>query len=390
MTPKHALLDAPLSIEVDGLRPHERATLTASAVDDFRVTWFSRTTFAASSAGVVDTRQRPISGSYDDVDPVGVIDRMKPTSKGSDEVVFIAPPAGYRVDLTVSVKGEPVAHADVIRSGAFAETERTFRPPHDDIYANLYLPSHTSGPRPAILLFGGSEGGLGQYFEAQLLAAHGYPAMALAYFEAPGLPEHLNRIPLEYFVNAVKVLGHTPGVDPDHILTWGVSRGSEAALLVASHFPRLVSGAVALVPSSVANASFPLSGHGGWTLDGHQLPFASGLHFRDPTPPERRAVIAVERIHGPILLVCGGSDLVWPSCPYSHAIVRRLAAHRRRSHVTALRYPLAGHAVGEILPYVPTASPDAASDAFGGTIAGDVLGRIDAWHHILRLLASLR
>src|SRR4051812_45533723 len=136
VTPAHARLDEPVAIRVDGLPAGERATLTASAVDTFRVTWFSRTTFVASSTGVVDTRQRPVSGSYDDVDPMGVIDRMKPTSRGADEVVFIPPALGYRVTITVTVGGRPVAHRDVTRAGEFDEHERSFRLPQDDIYAN--------------------------------------------------------------------------------------------------------------------------------------------------------------------------------------------------------------------------------------------------------------
>jgi pimeloyl-ACP methyl ester carboxylesterase len=390
VTPAEALLDAPVSIRIYGLRSHEHATITASAVDAFRVTWFSRTTFVASSAGVVDTGQRPVSGSYDDIDPMGVIDRMKPTGKGADAILFTEPVGGYRVSLEVTVDGDPVAHADVSRSTAYRETERHYRPPKDSFYGNLYLPKHMSGRRPSVLLFAGSGGGMTQVFEAQLLAAHGYPSMALAYFGISDLPEHLDRIPLEYFVKALKVLRHTPGVDPHHILTWGVSRGSEAALLLAARFPRLVFGAVALVPSSVVNTSYPVRRHSAWTLHGHPLSFASGLHFGDPTPPERRAIIPVERIRGPVVVVCGGSDFVWPSCQYSHAIVRRLAAHHRRGHATELRFPLAGHAVGEILPYVPTASTDVPTQTFGGTVSGDVRGRIDAWQHILKLLAGLR
>ena len=390
VTPRHALQDAPVSIRVSGLRPGQRATLTASAVDTFRVTWFSRTTFVASSAGVIDTGQRPVSGSYDDIDPMGVIDRMKPTSKGADEVAFIGPAPGYRVALTVSVDGHPVAHSDVDRSGIFRESEHSFRLPQDDIYANLYLPSHTTGRRPAVLLFGGSGGGLGEIHEAQLLAAHGYPAMALAYFGISGLPAHLDRIPLEYFVKALQVLRQSPGVDPRHVFTWGVSRGSEASLLLAAHFPHLVYGAVALVPSSVVNVSYPFGGHSAWTLADRQLPFVPTVEFGDWSPSDRRAIIPVEGIRGPVVLVCGGSDFVWPSCQYSHAIVKRLAAHHQRTQVTELSYPTAGHAVGEILPYVPIASPDVPDTALGGTIAGDVLGRIDAWQHILRLLADLR
>jgi pimeloyl-ACP methyl ester carboxylesterase len=392
VTPAQAQLDAPVDIRVSGLQPGERATLTASAVDDFRVTWSSRTTFVASSAGVVDTRQRPVSGSYDDVDPMGVIDRMKPIRNGEDKAVFISPRDGYRVTITVSVDRHQVVQTTTYRSAAFKDRRRSYRLSASGIDAELYEPDHVVGRKPAVLLFGGSGGGLSEYFEAQLLAAHGYPAMALAYFGVPGLPSHLDRIPLDYFVKALRVLRRVHGVDPHRVLTWGVSRGSEAALLLAAHFPRLVYGAVAAVPSSVVNPSYPDTSHSAWTLHGRPLPYVRGLHLGNPSPPERRTIIPVERIRGPIVLICGGSDAVWPSCPYSDAIVKRLSAYGDRSKATELRYPTAGHAVGEVLPYVPTASAELGPGAprMGGTLAGVVLGRIDAWRHILNLLASLR
>ena len=88
---------------------------------------------------------------------------------------------------------------------------------------------------------------------AALLAARGYPSLALAYFKAPGLPQTLRDIPLEYFTSALEVLRAQPGVDPDHVLVAGDSRGGEAALLLGAHFPQLVNGVIAGVPSSVVH-----------------------------------------------------------------------------------------------------------------------------------------
>jgi hypothetical protein len=34
-----------------------------------------------------------------------------------------------------------------------------------------------------VLVFGGAEGGMSQTFTAALLAAHGYPALTVAYFD---------------------------------------------------------------------------------------------------------------------------------------------------------------------------------------------------------------
>ena len=96
-----------------------------------------------------------------------------------------------------------------------------------------------------MLVFGGSDGGLSGTLVAALLAAHGYPALALAYFNAPGLPAQLSDIPLEYFATALRWLRAQPQVDPRHVLTLGVSRGSEAALLLGAYYQRLVDGVIA-------------------------------------------------------------------------------------------------------------------------------------------------
>lgn len=397
VTPARAVFDVPVSVSVHGLAPDEHATLTASAVDDRDVTWHSSATFVATSSGVVDTTQAPVFGSYRGVDPMGIFDRMQPSGGdregGIVDETFISPLGGYDVTVDVRVKGHMVAHTTVQRIDpqVVGVHRRSYLPKTDGIDADLYLPGQAAGRRPAVLVFGGSEGGMDQNFEAQLLASHGYPAMSLAYFKAPGLPATLRNIPLEYFVKALRVLRRAPGVDPHRVVVWGISRGSEAALLLGVHFPALVDGVVAGVPSSVVNGSFP-SGGAAWTLGGHPLPFVPLKRFGDPTPHDRRAVIPVEKVRGPILLICGGEDLIWPSCRYSDAIVRRMAQHGKRSRVTELSYPTAGHYVGIEIPYVSSvdASLNSIDTDHGGTVAGNTLGRIDAWQHILTLLAQLR
>ena len=83
---------------------------------------------------------------------------------------------------------------------------------------------------------------MSQVYGAALLAAHGYPALTVAYFDWPGLPPALDGIPLEYFETAGKILASQPQVDPAHVLAMGYSRGSEAALLLADDFPHSSTG----------------------------------------------------------------------------------------------------------------------------------------------------
>jgi dienelactone hydrolase len=75
------------------------------------------------------------------------------------------------------------------------------------------------------------------------------------------------------------------------------SRGGEASLLIASTFPRIVRGAIGLVPNSSVFPS-PVASRPAWTLRGK------------PVLPQP---IRVERISGPVLTVAAGDDKEWPS-----------------------------------------------------------------------------
>jgi dienelactone hydrolase len=234
-------------------------------------------------------------------------------------------------------------------------------------------PAETTRPGAAILLLGGSSGGSQCGFRASLLASRGYPTLALAYFGAPGLPSELKNIPLEYFQSALGWLAQQPGVDPDKLVVFGISRGGECALLLGSVYPELIHGVVSYVGSSVAGLSYPSGDTAAWTLAGKPVPY---------TDPEN--VIPVERIAGPIFLVAGVDDLVWPSAIYASQIVERLRQHQRNDYTSRV-YERAGHLVGAAVPYVPLIDP-----SLGGTAAADAHARADSWPKLLAFLERLR
>ena len=63
--------------------------------------------------------------------------------------------------------------------------------------------------------------------------------------------------------------------------------------------------------------------------------------------------VTVEKIDGPILLDCGGQDILIPSCPFGIAIEDRLnSMHFRFSH-QFVTYQDAGHWVNAGVPYRP-------------------------------------
>jgi dienelactone hydrolase len=389
VSPSAALVDRPVAVTVRGLPAGARTTLTARTRGTDGITWSATAQFEATSAGEVSLAQPSLGGSYTGVDPMGLFTLMAPP--GSAPEPFLYPAASYDVTLEAGVGGRVAATATVRRQGpsAVGVVEKRFRPAKGGIYGNLYLPRSTAARRPAVLVFGGSGGGLTTSFAAALLAAHGYPSLALAYFKAPGLPRALHDIPLEYFTRALGVLRDQPGVDPRHVLVAGESRGGEAALLLGAHFPQLVNGVVAGVPSSVVNpAPGPDTGQPAWTLGGHPLPAVRPSEFGQPNPAGKpKAVIPVEHIRGPVLLACGGRDLIWPSCGYVDAITARLRAHRFAHPVTALRYGDAGHLIGGLTAWYASLTDDALT-SFGGTVAATQAAQTDAHAKLLALLAS--
>jgi dienelactone hydrolase len=261
------------------------------------------------------------------------------------------------------------------------------------LVADLYLPADARGRRPAIIVLGGSEGGLGAGAakDARLIAQHGYAALQVAYFDAPGLPRELGLIPLEYFKTAVDWLAAQPGVDPNRIGIEGTSVGGEVALVVAAHDPR-IKAVVAAVPSSVVWPGISrtsINPPSTFTLGGRPLPdlpyggpftsiydlYAKGLAAVDQHPD---AIIPVERINGPVMLICGKADTLWPSCPMSEQVAARLKAKGFRRPVQLLAYSEAGHAV--FGPPLEPGSPRLAGlAALGGTPEGNQAARQDDW-----------
>jgi dienelactone hydrolase len=382
-------VDQPVAVTVQGLPAEARTTLTARARDAGGTTWSGTAQFTATSAGEVSLGQPSVGGSYTGVNPMGLFTLMAPPP-GSAPDWFLYPEAGYDVTLEATIDGQVAATATVRRQDPVAAgvVEKQLRPAKGGIYGNLYLPKDTAARRPGVLVFGGSGGGLTTSFAAALLAAHGYPSLALAYFEAPGLPKTLHTIPLEYFTRALEVLRAQPGVDPRHVLVAGDSRGGEAALLLGAHFPRAVNGVIAGVPSSVVNPGLPNPSQPAWTLGGRPLPAVSPSEFGQPNSVGKpQAVIPVERIGGPVLLACGGQDLVWPSCGYVDAITARLRAHRFAHPVTALRYPDAGHFIGGLTAWYGGLSEDALTTS-GGTVAATQAAQADAHAKLLAFLAA--
>ena len=258
----------------------------------------------------------------------------------------------------------------------------------DDGFVGTYVrPAQVTAPAPAVVFLGGTGGGDPRE-SAELFAARGIPALSVAYFGAPGLPPSLSDIALEYFDRPLAWLRSQPEVDPGRVWIAGVSAGSEAAELVAAARPGLVHGALAIAPSSVSHCSFAVGcPTPAWLA--HQRPVAATGQFDITTPTDNpRAVIKVEQIAGPVLLVCGEADLVWESCRYADAIVQRRRDHHPARSTTLLSYPSAGHGLILLAPFVPRAVPPPQARMYGATPLANDEALADAWPKILHAIRT--
>lgn len=227
-----------------------------------------------------------------------------------------------------------------------------------------YAPDQ-QGSFPALLIIGGSEGGLGSGEKwAQLLNEKGYGVMDLAYFGSPGLPSQLEEIPIEYFQKALDTLQSFRGVRKNALGIISVSKGTEAAFLLASQ-NKAIRLVIAASPSHVVwqsvNPANYNSNKSSWTQSGIPLPFLSYDYSRGyyplinfylgtlEKPYDDKAIIPVENSTAEIVLLSGGRDQFWPSTLMANSIVSRMHSKKNSSVIIHQDFKEAGH--GFLIPY---------------------------------------
>jgi dienelactone hydrolase len=406
ITPDHPALDTVLHIRLTGYRPGDVVRLRAAQPG-----WSSEASFPVDAEGTVDLgRDAPTDGSYEGVDPMGPVWSMRPTGAGNGGAGPLDP-----VTLTLTA-GDATATVDRHRVPAgLARAEVT----DGDLFGVLYHPVGATRLTTVVLMCG-AEGGIHED-DAALVAAHGFTALALAVYGAPGRPPTMKDVPVEYFGRALDYLRGVPAVDPAKVVFAGGSKGGEAALVAAAEYPG-IAGVVSIVGSGVMTQGIDQSVFTGsfldimttpvanWTRAGEPLPYVPNVvlpelekavsdgqpvRLRDAFEPGLEldvldaATIPVERISGPVLLLSAEDDGGYGPA-YHRIAADRLAAHGRpHEHVV---YPGAGHLIAAP-PYGPTTLSSGPGPAVtfehGGSPAATASARADTHRRLLAFLADL-
>lgn len=362
--------DLPIHARIHGLDAGERVTVQASSSDATGMMWNSWAQFTAGKSGKLDLATAvPDKGTYQIADAGGLLWSLQPAAT-DPSALFGLPATGFAVRMRVLVGGDVVAEQTLTRSVPVAARDLTVA--QTGFAGSLFLPPNAAAEAPAVVVIGGSEGGVPKPLAAAFQAA-GYPALALGYFREPGLPACLCAVPLEYFAHAVAWLRAQPGFATRPLVLWGGSRGGEGALALAAYEPDLFDAVVANSPSDQINGAFgegAASYASAWALNGR--PLATG-----PIP--------VDRIRVPVLLTAGGSDNLWDSQDAAASVMRQLDARPGAPAHTYLFYPGVGHSAAGITPYA-VLNPD----ILGGTAAANQHAAADAWPRILAFIAAAK
>ncbi|MEI8081094.1 MAG: acyl-CoA thioesterase/bile acid-CoA:amino acid N-acyltransferase family protein [Actinomycetes bacterium] len=421
--PDPTLLDEPLPITVSGLNPGARVELTTTTVDMMGNLWRAHAAFVSDESGTVDTTTAPpVDGDYTGADPGALIWGMRFATPGATPALFIPTtgPTGFSVAATTD--GATLTATAVRRTLPPGVAVQDIS--EDGVVGRLLVPDGP-GPFPAVVLFGGSEGGIDSHFSnAAVLASHGYLALTAGYFRAEGLPSSLVQIPLESLARPVTWLSAHSLAAPGGVAVVGISRGSEGVLSMASHIAGLpVAAVVAIAPSQVSWTAMgddgTIAGVPSWTVDGEPVPHLDiddmvlanqavrdALRHRgksDPLHPHvlhltesynaalgsaqaAAAAIPVEQIQAPILCLSGTDDQVWPSSRMYAAIEARRSAAGKAGDDGRIDYQDAGHFIR--LGIMPTGVSDAIGIAFGGTREGLAIAQQDACTRVLEFLGK--
>jgi pimeloyl-ACP methyl ester carboxylesterase len=406
--PEKALVDTKLNIKITGVTPESRVKVGVS----LRLPWASDVEYESSAWFTADTngqvdpaKQKPDEGSYDFIDPMGLVVSVKSTD----------PKALQKIAQNISIDEDMYIEfvAECGEEKVTARAERYFKSPEikslrimDEFVGELF---YTDEPgRPTILFIGGSGSGLA--VDAPIsaaLASHGFNVLSISFFGERNLPPRLSRVPLEYFEKVFDWVQHNPITSGKEIWILGMSKGAEVSLILASRHPEIARVAL-WAPHAYCFQGIAFKNESSWTYQGKDLPFiriknlwvlAHMLECFIKNKPfgytpafvkslrlannKEDARIKIEKSNADFLFCTGMDCGMWNTYDGSMEIMDILKTKNYPHAYELIVYEDAGEPY-----YVPYVIPAGESSAkmmprltlsMGGTLQGNAYAREDSW-----------
>ncbi|URZ03131.1 acyl-CoA thioesterase/bile acid-CoA:amino acid N-acyltransferase family protein [Clostridium felsineum] len=393
--PKCSMIDEKVSIIINGLYPFQEVKIKAYSLDYYRLgvknnnpnnwKWVKKSCFSSFAVFKADLNgnvnlslQAPLKGSYTGVDVMGLFWSMKShytedynLGKDLSSSPFLS---SMNVIFEVEVNEKRIASSTCKK--LFIDSDVHCEYVTENKLVGKYFSKKNSKIKNGIIVLSGSEGGIHNASQiAALLASHGHPALALAYFGMDNLPDTLKEIQLEYFEKAIDWIIQKGDINPNKLIVFGRSRGGELALLLGSTFKKIAS--VITVSGSPISFKTKTQKFSSWQYKNKDIPqlnlkinilsfllnaFVSKIKRKDINFSKiydsniknfdkiKDYIMPIENINGPMLMVSGYSDSVWPSTKLCQLGMHRLNLKKFDFNHILLNYK-AGHHM--YFPYQP-------------------------------------
>ncbi|AEF42294.1 acyl-CoA thioesterase/bile acid-CoA:amino acid N-acyltransferase family protein [Hoyosella subflava] len=411
--------DTPFPVRVEGCASGAEVRIQTNGTDLFGRKWRSAAVFTAPVAGPLDLASAaPVSGDWAVADGDAPIWAMRSAPAEGLSGMFVAPAGDWLVTVEAT-SGNAVVRRTVVRHAAPSSVTVS----GEDIDGRAGLLALPSGPAPsggwpAVVCFGGSEGGCdSQRQTIAMFASRGFAALAYNWLDE-GAP--VARIPLERFVSAVNWMSSRADVDSDRVSAIAISRGAEGLLAAAVSSPLIVRALVLVSPSAVSWQAVGPDGEiadtPSWTLYGEGFPYAQlptgalmpqlvrnawrvhrdiaasrpsllklcPAYQAGLTRPNEEAVLHAENVRCPVLCISGAADAVWPSASMAEMLLKRRSGVPHDRHID---FAGAGHLFR--FGRFPTDALWAEGIAFGGERPAHAAAEREAAEHAVRFVTEV-
>ncbi|WP_297426544.1 acyl-CoA thioesterase/bile acid-CoA:amino acid N-acyltransferase family protein [Clostridium sp.] len=375
--------------------------------------------FISNEQGEVDLDLvTPIEGTYKANDSMGLIYSLKKSrteGKNITENISIDKP------MIINMIFEASNEKEEINLKRFFKTEDVIVKHicEEEFNGELFYKEKSNDK--IILMLGGSDGNMGAIsLMAAPLASKGFSVLMVPYFASEGLPDKLEKVPLEYFEKIFKWIENNEITKFKEIFLHGTSKGGELALLLASRYKQ-IKKVVAVEPHAYCFQALDgmncVKKVSSWSFKGESIPFIeidNNIFFEDQKNSiqkgipfgfastykksiekalnKEKARIKVENSEADILMVAGREDNIWDSYDGCLVILDNLKKSDYKHKVELLTSDGMGHPMPApyIIPISDTLSMNMMGGVFssGGTIVGNAEGQFKSWKRTIEFFGE--